>query len=62
MEIDVLKMHEKHYSAKNCKIFIILNLDSGSQPFKVAALALDQDFPLLSKIIRPLTSSAYYDR
>ena len=33
-----------------------------STAFKVAALALDQDYPLLSEIIRPLTSSAYYDR
>ena len=28
----------------------------------MSVLALHQDFPLLSEIIRPLTSSAYYDR
>ena len=54
---------DKHYSAKNWKIFkqdIILNLKTDLS--KVAALAVDQDYPALSAIIRPLISSAYYDR
>ena len=39
-----------------------MNFQSKNKPFKVAALAVDEGYPLLSAIIRPLTSSVYYDR
>ena len=54
---------KKHFAILWQTIFcIVYYCESESSPLQIAALAVNQDYPVLSAIVRPLTSSEYYER